>query len=54
MSPDVLDDRGFRCSLLSKFFAGMKPDLPPLGRGEGFRRAPRERGRVATQSDFGL
>jgi len=34
--------------------AGMKPELPPLGRGEGFRRAPREAGPRARQTDFGV
>lgn len=34
--------------------AGMKPELPPLGRGEGFRRAPREAGPTAKQSDLGV
>jgi hypothetical protein len=34
--------------------AGMKPDLPPLGRHEGFRRAPRERGKKAEQTGFNL
>ncbi len=29
---------------IAELLAGMRPDLPPLGRGEGFRRAPRERG----------
>ena len=39
---------------IRELLAGMKPALPPLGRGEGFRRAPRERGRQAVQSDLGL
>ncbi len=29
-------------------------DLPPIGSGEGFRRAPRERGRLATQTGLDL
>jgi hypothetical protein len=37
-----------------ELLAGMKPDLPPLGRGEGFRRVPRERGPQAKQTDLGL
>ena len=34
---------------IRELLAGMKPDLPPLGRNEGFRRAPRERGAQPTQ-----
>jgi len=34
--------------------AGMKVGLPALGRGEGFRRAPRERGAGATQIGMDL
>jgi hypothetical protein len=39
---------------ISELLAGMKPDLPPLGRGEGFRRAPRERGPRPTQGGLDL
>ena len=34
---------------IRELLAGMTPDLPPLGRDEGFRRAPRERGKQPTQ-----
>jgi hypothetical protein len=37
---------------IRELLAGMRPDLPPLGRGEGFRRAPRERGPAAKQTGF--
>lgn len=37
---------------IQELLAGMNPDLPPLGRGEGFRRAPRERGRRPEQGGF--
>jgi site-specific DNA-methyltransferase (adenine-specific) len=39
---------------IAELLAGMRPDLPPLGRGEGFRRAPRERGPQAKQTDLGV
>jgi site-specific DNA-methyltransferase (adenine-specific) len=39
---------------ITELLAGMRPDLPPLGRGEGFRRAPRERGPQAKQTDLGI
>ncbi|MGH7212345.1 MAG: DNA methyltransferase, partial [Acetobacteraceae bacterium] len=35
---------------IGELLAGMRPDLPPLGRSEGFRRAPRERGRRPEQT----
>ncbi len=35
---------------ISELLAGMRPDLPPLGRSEGFRRAPRERGKRPEQT----
>jgi len=37
-----------------ELLAGMKPDLPALGRGEGFRRAPREKGPGAEQIGMDL
>jgi hypothetical protein len=39
---------------IRELFAGMKPNLPPLGRDEGFRRAPRERGPRPRQTDLGV
>ncbi len=39
---------------IQQLLAGMKPDLPALGRGEGFRRAPRERGKGAEQIGLDL
>lgn len=38
---------------IRELLAGVPPDLPPLGRSEGFRRAPRERPQ-AEQSDLDL
>ncbi len=37
---------------IRELFAGLKVDLPPLGGGEGFRRASRERGPQPTQTDL--
>jgi len=39
---------------IRELLAGMRPDLPPLGRSEGFRRAPRERGPQAKQTDLAI
>lgn len=39
---------------IQQLLAGIRPDLPSLGRNEGFRRAPRERGKSAEQPDLGL
>jgi len=39
---------------IRELLAGIKPDLPPLGRTEGFRRAPRERGPQPIQGDMEL
>jgi len=39
---------------IRELLAGMKPELPPLGRMEGFRRAPRERGPKAVQGQIEL
>lgn len=39
---------------IRELLAGMKPDLPPLGRTEGFRRAPRERGPKPIQDAMDL
>ena len=39
---------------IRELLAGMRPDLPPLGRNEGFRRAPRERGPRPRQSGLDL
>lgn len=39
---------------IQELLAGMKPDLPPLGRSEGFRRAPRERGRRPEQGGLDI
>jgi hypothetical protein len=39
---------------IKALLAGVKPDLPMLGRGEGFRRAPRERGKGAEQIGMDL
>lgn len=39
---------------IRELLAGMKPDLPPLGRNEGFRRAPRERGPQPRQTGLDL
>jgi site-specific DNA-methyltransferase (adenine-specific) len=35
---------------IRELLAGMRPDLPPLGRSEGFRRAARERGPAPVQT----
>ena len=35
---------------IGELLAGMRPDLPPLGRGEGFPRAPREQGKRPEQT----
>jgi hypothetical protein len=34
---------------IRELLAGLKPDLPMLRRGQGFRRGPRERGRGVEQ-----
>ncbi len=39
---------------IKALLAGVKPDLPMLGRGEGFRRAPKERGKGAEQIGMDL
>lgn len=39
---------------VAELLAGMKPDLPSLGRFEGFRRAAREKGPTATQGTLGI
>jgi len=47
-------DQKIQIMTIRELLAGMKPDLLPLGRHEGFRRAPRERGRRAEQTGFNL
>ena len=39
---------------IQELMVGMKPELPPTGRGEGFRQAPRERGKQPEQAKFKL
>jgi site-specific DNA-methyltransferase (adenine-specific) len=39
---------------IRELLAGMRPDLPPLGSNEGFRRAPRERGPRPKQTGLDL
>ncbi len=39
---------------IRELLAGIRPDLPSLGRNEGFRSTPRERGKSAEQSDLGI
>ena len=39
---------------IRELLAGIAVELPPLGRHEGFRRAPREKGPAATQTALDL
>jgi hypothetical protein len=39
---------------VAELLANMRPDLPALGRFEGFRRAAREKGRAAEQAKLAL